>query len=306
VTSSDVIAREPVDPVGVIGLGAMGGTIAAHLVDAGYDVIGYDPDSARTEALAARGGGVAGSAAEVAARGAVVLTSLPTVAAVHEVVGSPDGVVASAGAGTIVVETSTTPLDVRLQARDLLLAGGITLIDCPLSGTADQARVKDIVVLASGDRAAVDRCAPIFDAFARQRFYLGDFGAGTRMKLLANLLVAVHTVAAAEAFVLARAAGLDLEQFREVISAGAGASRMFDVRVPRMIEGDFHPGMRVRAFRKDLAAITDFAAGLDVPLPLGEVAQRLVVEADQSGHADDELAVLSEVLERARPGRGPQ
>ena len=300
--ASDATTPEPGETVGVIGLGAMGGTIAAHLVDAGYDVVGYDTDAARGEALAQRGGAVADSPADVAARATVILTSLPTVAAVRDVVGSPEGIAASARAGAVVIETSTTPLDIRMAARDVLLEHGITLLDCPLSGTADQAREKDLVVLASGDPAAVERCAPIFAAFARRRFELGEFGAGTRMKFLANLLVAVHTLAAAEAFVLARAAGLDLEQFREVISAGAGASRMFEVRVPRMIEGDFAPGMRVRAFRKDMAAITDFAAGLDVPLVLGEVAQRLIVEADETGHADDELAVLSEVLEQARGG----
>ena len=294
--------RDARDTIGVIGLGAMGGTLAAHLVDAGYDVVGHDPGAAQAEAFARAGGRVADSAAEVAAQAGVIITSLPTVAAVQEVVGSPGGIAASARAGTIVVETSTTPLDVRQDAYDVLLAKQITLLDCPLSGTADQARVKDLVVLASGDDAAVERCEPIFAAFADRRYHLGEFGAGTRMKFLANLLVAVHTLAAAEAFVLARAAGLDLEQFREVISAGAGQSRMFDVRVPRMIEGDFEPGMRVRAFRKDMAAITDFAADLGVPLALGEIAQRMIVEADESGHADDELAVLSEVLERARQG----
>ncbi len=131
------------------------------------------------------------------------------------------------GRSSIVIETSTLPIAVKEAARQTLAAGGATLLDCPLSGTGSQARVKDSSCSRAATAARIAGWRRCWDAFARRAFTSGEFGAGSKMKFVANLLVAIHNVAAAEALVLAMKAGLDPATAFEVISAGAGSSRMF-------------------------------------------------------------------------------
>src|SRR5207249_10107755 len=136
----------------------------------------------------------------------------------------------------------------------------ITLLDCPLSGTGAQARVKDLAVYASGQRSAYRRCIPVFEGFARTHFFLGRFGAGSKMKFLANLLVAIHNVSAAEALVLGMKAGLDPALMLKVIADGAGSSRMLQVRGPMMVKGDYSEAtMKNEVWQKDMTIIGDFA-----------------------------------------------
>src|SRR4051812_29441885 len=200
--------------VGVIGLGIMGSAMAANLKRAGYRVIGYDVLDARRKALRRAGGRAAADCGDVARQAGVVICSLPSSEALRQVAGE---LAAAARPGLVAIETSTLPIEVKEAARQTLAGGGATLLDCPLSGTGSQARVKDLVVLASGDLRAYRKVAPVLDAFARARFLVGDFGAGSKMKFVANLLVAIHNVAAAEALVLAMKAGLDLATAFDVI-----------------------------------------------------------------------------------------
>src|SRR5207248_9207387 len=169
-------------------------------------------------------------------RAPIVITSLPSSAALLEVAAD---VASAKRPGQIVIETSTLPIEIKEQARKLLAVKDITLLDCPLSGTGAQAKVKDLAVYASGVRNAYRRCIPIFQAFARAHYFLGAFGAGSKMKFVANLLVAIHNVSTAEAMVLGRKAGLDPATMVKVLSDGAGSSRMLQVRGPMMVEGDY-------------------------------------------------------------------
>src|SRR6185437_13839061 len=191
--------------VGIVGLGIMGGAIAKNLLAAGMQIRGYDIDAARFEALA-RGGSATTSAGEAAQGAAVVLTSLPSIKALDETVAS---LLAAKASDLVVAELSTLPIEAKEKARVALAGGGITLLDCPLSGTGAQAVTRDLAVYASGERAAYDRAEPVFRGFARATHYLGGFGNGSKMKFIANLLVAVHNVASAEAMVLGTKAGLD-------------------------------------------------------------------------------------------------
>ncbi|MBI2188997.1 MAG: NAD(P)-dependent oxidoreductase [Acidobacteria bacterium] len=209
--------------VGLIGLGIMGSAMAANLLKAGHRVIGYDVLPARRRAHARAGGIAAESAREVAGRAAVIVCSLPSAAALAETAAALSD---DAGAARIVIETSTLPIAVKDAARRRLGAARITLLDCPLSGTGAQARVKDLVVYASGSRAAYRRVGRVLDGFARAHYFVGPFGAGSKMKFVANLLVAIHNVAAAEALVLAMKGGLDPAITLKVLADGAGSSRM--------------------------------------------------------------------------------
>ncbi len=284
--------------IGVIGLGIMGSAISANLLKAGFGVIGYDirPESIRT--LEGLGGSGAACVREVAEAADVVITSLPSVAALQEVVSGPDGLLTAAKTGLIVVEVSTFPIEAKQEACDLLKQKGTVMLDCPLSGTGAQAITKDLAVYASGDRQLCETCKPVFDGFARVNYYIGEFGTGSRMKFIANLLVAIHNVASAEAIVLGTKAGLDPELIYKVISDGAGTSRMFEVRGPMMTAGEYDKAtMKVGVFQKDLDIITAFAKSLQCPTPLLSTSCQIYTQALAGGRSQQDTASVCAVLE---------
>lgn len=283
------------DAVGMIGLGAMGSAMAANLRRAGFAVVGTDVDAAAAERFAAGGGQAVGSVAAVAAAAPVVITSLPSVAAFDDVAAE---LAAAAPTGVVVAETSTLPVAVKERGRELLADAGVTLLDCPLSGTGKQAIAGDVVVYASGDADAITRCVPVFGGFSRGLHRLGAFGNGSKMKFIANHLVTIHNVAAAEAFVLARKAGLDAQTVLEAVSDGAGTSRMLEVRWPMMITGRFDAGIAARVYRKDVDIIGSFAASLDVPVPLFSASAPFYAALVAQGYGDVDTAAVSAVLER--------
>ncbi|MQA95281.1 MAG: NAD-binding protein [Streptosporangiales bacterium] len=303
----------PARTAGFVGLGVMGSAMSGHLLASGYRVVGYDIDPTRLAEHEARGGEAAGSAAEVAtrvaeatsppdpARGGAIVTSLPSTRALEEVAAE------IAVPGTVVVETSTLPLAARFAARDALAARDVTLLDCPLSGTGAQARTKDIAVYVSGDDAAAkERALPVLEAFTRSRHDAGPFGNGTRLKIVANLLVAVHSLAAAEALLLARRLGLDADEALAALTDGAGDSRMLRVRGPMMISGAYRDPaaamMRIELFLKDLGIIAEAAAGAGSPVPLLEESAAHYTAAAARGRGDLDVAgVLAELEAGERP-----
>lgn len=288
-----------VTAVGVVGLGNMGLPMAGHLVAAGFPVRGYDVRPAATGALEQAGGEPAGSPAAAAADAQVVITSLPSVAALQEVVAGDRGLASVAAEGLIVVETSTLPIDVKDEARRLLADTGAVLLDCPLSGTASQMRGRDIAVYTSGEPAAIERCEPVLAAFSRVRYQVGAFGNGMRMKLIANHLVTVHHTAAAEALVFARRAGLDPALALRALSDGAGNSRMLEVRGPMMLGGDFREAnMRLGYFLKDIDLISGLARQVACPLPLFAASAQLHLAALAEGREEEDPACVHAVLEK--------
>jgi 3-hydroxyisobutyrate dehydrogenase-like beta-hydroxyacid dehydrogenase len=199
--------------------------------------------------------------------------------------------------GLIVVETSTMPLEAKNAARAIVERSGATVLDCPLSGTGAQARTKDLLVYASGARSAYRQCVPVFEGFARGHHYLGAFGNGSKMKYVANLLVAIHNVAAAEAMVLARKAGLDPAQTLKVIGDGAGSSRMLQVRGPMMVRDDYSDAtMKVEVWQKDMHIIAEFATRLGCPTPLFAATAPLYTAAIAEGFAKEDTGSVCAVL----------
>ena len=284
--------------IGMIGVGIMGSAMSANLLKAGYAVIGYDVDSQQLDALVGKGGSGAGSCREVAEQADVVITSLPSVAALKQVVNAKDGLAPAEKKALIVIETSTLPLEAKQAAHDALKAVGTEMLDCPLSGTGAQAVTKDIVVYASGDRAACENCDSIFNGFSRANYYVGKFGMGSKMKFVANLLVTIHNVSAAEAFVLGMKAGLDPEMILQAVSDGGGTSRMFEVRGPLMVAGKYDKAtMKVDMHQKDINIISDFAKKLDCPTPLLSAAAQIYTAALAKGYAKHDTAAVCAVLE---------
>jgi putative dehydrogenase len=279
--------------VGFVGLGVMGSAMSGHLLEAGFAVVGYDVDPRRLTEHRERGGLTASSVREVCRRCDLVVTSLPSEAAFTEVVRDLTDEVT-------VVETSTLSLEAKLAARQLL---GPRLLDCPLSGTGAQARDKDLVVYVSGDDAeAKQRLGVVLDAFARSWHDVGEFGNGTRMKIVANHLVTIHNLASAEALLLARRAGLDPERALRALADGAGTSRMLEVRGPAMIAGEYEPAaMRVQLFGKDLDIIAAFAQAVGSPTPLFSASTPYYDTALAQGRGQQDTACLFAVLDTADP-----
>ena len=287
------------EPVGVIGLGIMGGGAALHALAADYPVHGYDISDAAMSRFLAAGGQRALSPAGVAQACPVVLISLPSVQAFRDVVDGADGISASGAAGRVVVETSTLPVREKEWAFRVLADAGITLLDCTLSGTGGQMRTRDIVVYASGDPEAIRRCRPVLDTFSRKVCDLGAFGNGSRVKFIANHLVTIHNVAAAESLLLAKLAGLDLDVVLQAVSDGAGTSRMLEVRGPMMVAGDFSDAMmRMDTYQKDIDIISAFGRDLHCPLPLFAASAEFYRAALSHGMAAQDTASVFTVLER--------
>ena len=188
--------------VGVIGLGIMGSAMSANLLKNGFKVVGFDVLPKARAALKRARGDAAASPSEVFSRARIIITSLPSARALHEVCKAAEG------KGAIVIETITLPMSDKTRARDTLRKKGIILLDCPLSGTGAQAKVGDLVVFASGERAAFAKARRVMKGFSRDQQYVGEFGNGSKMKFVANLMVAIHNVSAAEAFALNDGDGL--------------------------------------------------------------------------------------------------
>jgi L-threonate 2-dehydrogenase len=290
-------ASSPLRPpaaVAVAGLGAMGSPIAQHLVAAGYLVSGYDPEPAAMDAAMQFGVRAAASITVAAEHSEALVTSLPSSAALDVVTAE---LAAAPGRVSDVIEVSTLSVADKERAADLLRPTGIRLLDAPISGTSAQMRARDVVIYASGDPDGLQRCHPVLEALARKVFDTGGFGNGSRLKLVANLLVAVHNAAAAEAIALATACGLSPSLILPALIAGAGSSRMLQLRGPMMIERQYTPpAMRLELFGKDLHLIESLARESGAATPLLAASAELYAAAARAGHGDEDTASVLEAL----------
>ena len=284
--------------VGIVGMGIMGGAFARNLLKDGFRVIGYDVSDAAMRAFEQAGGECAGSAREVAERTSIMITSLPSVAALRAAVSGNDGLMTGKGEGQIVIECSTLPLEAKQEAHDALRGRGKTLLDCPVSGTGAQAAKRDLLVFASGDRAAYEQCGAVFAGMSRAQKYLGVFGNGSKMKYIANHLVTIHNVAAAEAIVLGMKAGLDPQLIYDTISDSAGSSRMFQVRGQMMVYGRYdNVTATSKTHLKDIDIIGNFAVGLSFPMPLFNLAAQYYHAAVGQGRGNEDTGAVCAVVE---------
>jgi 3-hydroxyisobutyrate dehydrogenase-like beta-hydroxyacid dehydrogenase len=205
----------------------------------------------------------------------------------------------SARKGMPVIETSTLDLADKFAARRVLSARGVILLDCPLSGTGAQAVRKDLTVYASGPKRVIRRLTEVFNGFSRAHYDLGAFGNGMKMKLMANLLVAIHNVSTAEALLLGQRWGIAAELAIRVLSDGAGSSRMLEVRGPVMAEERWHePAMKNSVWQKDMHLIARALAEARVPAPLFNATVPIYNAALGAGHGEHDTAAVFEVLRR--------
>ena len=286
-----------VQRVGLLGLGIMGSAMAGNLLKAGFAVSGYDPSAPARQRLRAAGGRLCADAGALAGSVDVVITSLPSAAALLH---SAQRMAAAAPPrGLLVVETSTLDITDKEAARRVLAAAGVVLLDCPLSGTGAQAVLKDLTVYASGPVAAINKLRPVFEGFSKSQFNLGAFGNGMRMKLMANLLVAIHNVATAEALLLGQRWGIKPSEAVKVLADGAGGSRMLQVRGPQMQDRGWEKAtMKIEVWQKDMGLIAAALREAGVPAPLFAATVPIYDAAMGMGHAKHDTAAVFDVLDR--------
>jgi len=240
---------------------------------------------------------IAADVAALAREAPTIITSLPKPAALDATV---TAIVKAGVSPRLIVEASTFTIEDKRNAERVLRKAGHVMLDCPVSGTGTQAKAKDLAIYASGDSKSIRKLRPLFSAFARAVHDLGAFGNGSRMKYVANLLVAINNVASAEAMVLGLKAGLPARTVFEMVRTGAGNSRVFELRAPMMVSNRYdHPSMKVSVWQKDMAVIGDFARQLRCPTPMLDATVPIYNKAMRIGHAEHDTAAVCAVLEKA-------
>ena len=273
--------------VGVIGLGRMGMPIAENLMERGFTVIGYRRHG--SPELAAAGGRVASSPAEMAAEADVLLSILPDVQAVKDVVFGPNGTLARLRPGTVHIEMSTLDVEAKRSIQNQVRLAGGDLLDAPISGSPSMVRPRMATTFASGDDTSIDRVAGVLAAISGPWVRAGEFGSGAHFKYVANMLLAVHTVAAAEAMALARKAGLDLSVVQETIDDSIGGSMVWKRFGPRMRARQWLPAPGpIETLHSILEQIDSYARGVGAVTPMFDAAMAVFgrAVADGWGHLD--------------------
>jgi 3-hydroxyisobutyrate dehydrogenase len=285
------MGESAMDRVGVIGLGKMGLPIAMNLMSRGFLVTGYRRSG--SPELANAGGIVAASAAEVAAQSDVLLSIVPTADDVEEVIAGPAGTLTALRPGTVHIEMSTIDVDRKARLRDTVQSKGGDLLDCPISGSPGMVAPRLATTFASGDKDRVDQVHAVLDAISGPWVYTGPFGTGARLKYVANLLLAVHTVAAAEAMALARRSGLDLELVQRTLDNSIASSAIWTQRGPMMAERAWSPAPGpVRTLHPILEQIEAHAAQAGLSASVFAAAKEVFDKALADGWGDLDIACV--------------
>ena len=285
--------------IGIVGLGLLGHAIASRLIKAGHTVIGFDVLPDRVSALAAMGGTPASSAAAVAQSAEAVCTLLPSLATAEAAILGAGGILAGARPDLAVIQMSTiSPTLTEHLAREVT-ARGLGFLDCPVSGTSSMVERGDGIFFVGADRALFERWQPVLESVLARAVLVGRVGQAMVLKLVANLLVALNSAAAAEALTLARKAGLDLSLALDVLNASAAASSMLKVRGPMIVRGEFPAQMKLDLFMKDIHLMQEAATAVGAPLPFTDLAERLYAAAQAQGHGGEDLAVVVTALDSA-------
>lgn len=285
--------------IGIVGLGLLGHAIASRLIKAGHTVIGFDVLPDRVSALTAMGGTPASSAAAVAQSAEAVCTLLPSLATAEAAILGAGGILAGARPDLAVIQMSTiSPTLTERLAREVT-ARGLGFLDCPVSGTSTMVERGDGIFFVGGDRALFERWQPVLESVLARAVLVGRVGQAMVLKLVANLLVALNSAAAAEALTLARKAGLDLPLALDVLNASAAASSMLKVRGPMIVRGEFPAQMKLDLFMKDIHLMQEAATAVGAPLPFTDLAERLYAAAQAQGHGGEDLAVVVTALDSA-------
>lgn len=284
--------------IGFIGLGIMGGPMAANLVEAGYDVVGYNRSRGKVDKLVERGGRSAGTVVE-AVRGAdVVMTMLPDSPDVEQVVLGEDGVLAHAGDGALLIDFSTIRPDVSRAVAERASSTGVRTLDAPVSGGEAGAVAGSLSIMVGGDAEAFGAAGEVLDVVGKTVVHVGPAGAGQTVKAANQLIVAGNIALAAEALNLVEAQGVDVSSAATVLAGGLAGSKVLDAKSANMIERSFQPGFRMELHHKDLGIVAAALRDSDVTAPVATAAAQLVAAAVAQGDGGlDHSALFKQILQ---------
>jgi 3-hydroxyisobutyrate dehydrogenase len=282
--------------VGFIGLGIMGGPMAANLLAAGYELTAWNRTAAKTEPLAAAGARVAGSPAEVAAASEVTFTCVTASADVEAVVLGPGGVIEGATPGSIVVDCSTIAPATARKVHARLAERGVAMLDAPVSGGDVGAKAGTLAIMVGGDAETFERALPVLRAIGKTIVHVGPPGAGQVVKLCNQVAGGLNLLAMAEAISLCRRSGVDPAKMLEVVSAGAAGSWMLQHLGPRAVAGDFAPGFMVDLMQKDLGLVLEAAHETHTPLPGSALVRQLFEMLQARGRGREGTQAIVEAL----------
>ncbi len=284
--------------LGFVGLGNMGGAMAANLLDAGFRLTAYDINRDALTKIAAKGARIGTDVREVAANSNVVMTSLPSPEILEEVVLGERGILAGAKEGTILITTDTILPETIRKISGEAAKRGVSVLDAPVSGGPHGARAATLTIMVGGEKNTFERCIPIFKVIGRETHHVGPSGAGCITKLVNNLCSLANMVAACEGFVLGVKAGIDPKVLHQVISTGTGRSYALEHKIPKQIaKGNFEAGFSIRIASKDLSLITSLGRTNGVPLFITSAVDQLFKMARAKGLDEKDHVAVITVLE---------
>ena len=286
--------------VAFIGLGIMGAPMAGHLVDAGFDVVGYNRSQPKIDELIAAGGKGANSIADAVREADVVAVMVPDSPDVRQVLVGEGGVFDNAKPGTLVIDFSSIRPDVTTELAAQASERGFRLLDAPVSGGEAGAKAASLSIMVGGDPADFDAAAEVFDAVGKTIVHVGPSGAGQTVKAANQLIVAGNIELLAEAVAFVEAYGVDTEAALRVLGGGLAGSKVLDQKGGNMLGRTFNPGFRIGLHHKDLGIVTAAAREAGVIIPLGAVLAQLMGSAVANGDGGlDHSALLRGVLRQS-------
>ena len=283
--------------VGFVGLGMMGGPMAANILKAGHPLVAYDIDDEKNTRFAELGAEIGSGPADVASRAQQVVSMVDTTAQAEEVVVGAGGFIEAAQPGDVVISMSTIDPTAVQKMHKKLAARGVELIDAPVSGMEQGAKLGTLKAFVGGDARAVEKARPVLEAMAAEVIHLGPIGQGLVMKLVNNMLAQVGRIAVIEALVLGAKAGLDPQTMVDVIGRSTGNSVAFQYTAPRVVSRDFD-GIRMDITYKDLELQTALAKSLDVPLFLATICQQIYQMGRAAGLGGEDGAAIVKIYEQ--------
>lgn len=283
--------------ISVIGLGLMGNAIATRLIKAGYQVRGFDIVKKQMQDLLPMGLKPVQSSKEAAKGADLIMLSLPTWNSLLETVEGKGGIVEGVQRGQIVMDISTSPPWESKALGERLTKKGIEWVDAPISGSAAQTRVGNMVFMLGGKRSIFEKVKPVLDRIAKKTVYVGKSGDGAALKLVVNHILFLNQAAAIEGLVLGLKAGLNPDVMFTVITSGAASSDLLIARGKDMINGNFSPKGQVAVAIKDLALSLETAKQLGVVLPVGALYQQILLKAHYNGWDREDATSVMKIYE---------
>ncbi|MFB6130446.1 MAG: NAD(P)-dependent oxidoreductase [Salinigranum sp.] len=286
-------------PLGFVGVGNMGSRMTRNLLDAGYEVTVFDLDDERVEAMTDAGAEAADSARAVAESAETVLSSLPTVEAIESAYLGPEGILAGADDGTLLVEMSTTSPTVTARIAEEVANTGVEFVDAPVIGIPPVAAAAELTIMVGGTEGAFERAEPVLSNLGTSVYHVGEVGSGHKSKLLNNMVLLGQYAIAAEAFALAERVGVSQETLYEVITSGVASSDLIEAKLSKALAGDFDPadGSPADNARKDLKYALDMGYDGHFTMPITASVEEHFGLAQTVGEGEKDYSVLLRVLE---------